>query len=700
MTAKHRPWEVLAWAGIILLALVMRIGVSLNYEAQHPLADRPVIDERSYETWALEIAAGDWVGDEVFFQEPLYPYWLATVISMLGPERIGLRHMQAGLGAVLVLLILFLTRRLFGVAPALIAGLAAATYRPLLLFPCYLLKPNLFLPIFTLLCLVGIASASKAGKSNWRGWALVGVLGGLGALLRGNLLILLPALLLWPPVAAKLRGRAFAAGLWGSLGMALGCLAMLLPVALRNYSVGGVFALTTSGAGTNVYGGNNRDNLYGRAMEFDWVRGIPEYEADDWRHEAERRVGASMNPNEVSSYWLGEVGRSIREDPLLHLQILWNKLRLSLGAYEVPDNHHLAWDAKFLDSKLLLTPGFGLWGMLGLAGLLKCGWKFLRRGSIKTEDPARLEIILAFAAYLLTIVLTVTSMRARLALVPLLLPFAGFACVELGRQIMSDKRRGQALRGWLAALALAALCVHLPVIDSERRARDFSTRQFNLASYLADEPDGLEGAKAIVSELDSQWPGSSRVINLRAELMFREARELLQSDPSQTAAVRALLQNALDLLHAVVSNSGVNLRERFRARVLSGAVQEFLGNGSGAEGHYRAAREFDPEDAGLMRGLANALMLQLGSGGYRASVAAEAEGLYRAALLKDDLDQTSRLGLANVLFLRGSSYPQGPQRESALDGAQAELERLRSAPGVDGNAVQGLLQAVEEARRP
>src|SRR5690606_9871220 len=109
-----------------------------------------------------------------------------------------------------------------------------------------------------------------------------------------------------------------------------------VPTGLRNWYVGDVFVLTTSGAGTNLYGGNNAQNPYGIATEFDWVRGIPEFEAGDWRNEAERRVGRALDPSEVSSYWMGEVLRSLRDDPWLHLRILWKKGRATLGSYEVP----------------------------------------------------------------------------------------------------------------------------------------------------------------------------------------------------------------------------------------------------------------------------------------------------------------------------------------------------------------------------
>jgi len=85
----------------------------------------------------------------------------------------------------------------------------------------------------------------------------------------------------------------------------------LMPVLWRNHHVGGVWVLTTSGAGTNLYGGNNPENPWGRATEFSFVRGIPAYEAGDWNREAERRLGRELDPKETSDYWLQQVLQSV-----------------------------------------------------------------------------------------------------------------------------------------------------------------------------------------------------------------------------------------------------------------------------------------------------------------------------------------------------------------------------------------------------
>lgn len=589
------PWCVL---GLFLLGWGLRAATAAQYEARHPLADRPVIDERSYETWALEIAGGDWIGDEVFFQEPLYPYALAVSYRALGLEnRAGIRQLQALLGALVVPLVWRFTRRLFGWRAGLVAAFAIATYRPLLLLPSLLLKPNLVLPVLALLACALVGRGE--GPVSKRRWWLVGVCGGAGALLRGNVLLLLPLLTAWPLLRAGLAPRfgeprrGWGGGLMDAALVVLGAAVFLFPVALRNYAVGGELVLTTSGAGTNLYGGNNAENPHGRATEFSWVRGIPEYEADDWRHEAERRLGRSLTGAEVSRYWIGETWRSVRADPGLHLSILWNKLRLTLGAYEVPDNHHLEWDARYVSLLRRPWPGFALWGTAGLAGLAL--FVFSARVRRESGAPALASHALAFllVAYVGTIVLTVTSMRARLALVPLLVPFAG---LFVERLLARGTRNLAAVAG-----LLAAAFVNWPVYSEAERAEDLDKRDFNLAVYLVEAGD-YEGAGAIATELGARHPKSSRVLSLKAELAFERGRRLRQE--GRELEGRDAIRDALSNLERVSEASGVPPREKHRARRLGGVIQEYLGNARAAANHYRAALQFDPEDPLALAGLA------------------------------------------------------------------------------------------------
>ncbi|MEO0650673.1 MAG: tetratricopeptide repeat protein, partial [Planctomycetota bacterium] len=415
-------------------------------------------------------------------------------------------------------------------------------------------------------------------------------------LLRGNVVMLLPILVAWPAGATwSSRGPKAAAPL-AALTLA-GVLSILGPVAARNYAVGGVLSLTTSGAGTNVYGGNNPDNPYGRATEFDWVRGIPAYEAGDWQREAERRLGRELDAGQVSSYWLGEALRSMGRDPLLHATIFWRKLRLTLGSYEVPDNHGLDWAGLHVPILAPWFPGRPLWGTLGLAGVvlfcLRCA---RRRGGS--------AVALLWLLYLGTIVATVTSMRARLPLVLLTAPFAGGFVAAIAADPRADRRR------WVergAALALGALLTLAPVFSAEQRVEDLDKRRYNHAVYLLQDGPSLERAAEVVDGLLERRSDSSRIQTLAAELAMRQAMGLQASDP---AAARAGFESARSRLDRVLAEPGVSPRQRFRAHTLAGALDNGLGDPVDAERHFRAAAEFDPTDREVGIGLARALLFQ------------------------------------------------------------------------------------------
>ncbi|MEO6708880.1 MAG: hypothetical protein ABIP42_04835, partial [Planctomycetota bacterium] len=62
LDARER-WLALA---LFALALGLRLWIVAVYEAHHPQASTPVIDEAAYDSWARRIAAGDWVGEGVF----------------------------------------------------------------------------------------------------------------------------------------------------------------------------------------------------------------------------------------------------------------------------------------------------------------------------------------------------------------------------------------------------------------------------------------------------------------------------------------------------------------------------------------------------------------------------------------------------------------------------------------------------------
>ena len=619
---------------LFLLALVPRLVAVVEYEHAHPNAAHPVIDEASYDRWARAISGGDWVGREVFFQEPLYPYALAVVYAASGGSRLAARVVQCALWALAAVLVRRLGARAFGRAAGSTGGILLALYGPGMLFPSLLLKENLFLPLLAGFALLLLRSRA-GGAAAWWG---IGALGGLGALLRGNMLVLLPVFAAWPLARLLVRrvaarrapatdgassGSASSSGASRATSPAraladgalvlLGAACVLAPVALRNRAVGGALVLTTSGAGTNLYGGNNRENPYGRATEFSFVRGVPEHEAKDWEHEAERRAGRELDPAEVSAFWRDEVLRSVRADPGLHLSILWNKLRLSLGAYEVPDNHLLAWDARFVPLARLPWPRFGVVGTLGLAGIALAAAACLSRAArarltafVPADAGAALELAALFLAYLATVVLTVTSDRARLPLLVALAPFAGHALAGTVRAARSYA--GRALIAAAAALLAAGAFVASNALPAHELAEDLDEREYNLAVQRLHAERRPDEARAIAERLAASHPRSARLAMLLAEIDVVRARAV---DPAlrgrEGLAERSrLLADALARTEPLADDARLPPRERFRARHLAAWILLEGGRALDAQRRYREALEFDPEGPDLLVGLARA----------------------------------------------------------------------------------------------
>jgi hypothetical protein len=691
---------------ILALAFAVRLVAVFQYEARHPNAEHPAIDEASYDGWAREIAGGQWVGKEVYFQEPLYPYALGALYALLGPHRIAARVAQCALWAVATALAGLLARRLFGRAAGFLAALAIALYWPGILFPAFLLKENLFLPLFALfaLALVRTRDPASGPGAAWKDrgrWLFVGALAGLGALLRGNMLALLPLFALWPIARAWRLRRPAAPAVVHAGAFLSGSAGVLLPVALRNLAVGGVFLLTTSGAGTNLYGGNNLENPYGRASEPGFVRGIPEHEAGDWRREAERRLARPLDPGEVSAYWRGETLRSFRDHPREHLAILWNKLRLSLGRYEVPDDHCLYWDSFFVPIARVPLPGFGLIGTLGLAGLAL----FLlhaRRGrrsplvtslpaSFEVADPeAAAEVALVFLLYLGTIVLTVTSDRARLPLVALLAPFAGWTLVWAARAGAS--RSQDAVVRLALALFLGALAVHARVLPEAEIAEDFDERDYNLAVQRLRDEGRTDEARAIAERLVAEHAKSARARTLLAEIDFRDAAALARTpDAVARRAGRAKLEAVLARVEPLADEPSLNTRERFRAASLCAWIQLERGEWSRAQARFLQALAFDGESRELREGFVRALLGSVESRPEEEGRADTEEALARLRQLRSTASDDPKAPALEILtaqaeFLKGRAMldalsASDEEKKLGKQSVQTALKRLQRVAG-------------------
>jgi 4-amino-4-deoxy-L-arabinose transferase-like glycosyltransferase len=430
-------------------------------------------DAVNYDAHAREIAAGDWIGDEVFYQAPLYSYFLAVVYRFVGDDWIVVRVIQVVLGAASCAFVAQAAWRLFGRRAAVLAGLCLSLYAPAIFFDSMLQKACIDGFLVSAIVWLVAELGARAGPGRVLGLGLA-----LGALVlsRENALVfglVLGAWLVWLP-AGGWRGRAARAALF-TAGLAV----VLVPVALRNWSVSGDFHLTTSQFGHNFFIGNNpaADGTYQPLLH---ARGDPRVEIQDAIELAERTTGRSLTRAEVSDFYFERGLDFVRSHPGDWLRLLVRKLRLSFNAVEIVDTEDQYTHAE--SSAVLRFTGlamhFGTLAPLALLGM----W-------ITWPDRARLwPLLLLFAAYTGSMLVFYVFARYRMPVVPILALFAGAGLAGLGRFASGHPPRQLAAAG-AALLAVAAFC-NWPMIDVDRMR---SVTHFNVGNELVARGRTAEG---------------------------------------------------------------------------------------------------------------------------------------------------------------------------------------------------------------
>ena len=237
-------------AAIFLVALVIRL-IHVWQIRDAPFFSVLMGDARGYDDWARRIAGGEWIGHDVFYQAPLYPYFLGVLYATLGHSLMAVRICQALVGSSACVVLGLAGRRLFSGRVGLLAGLGLALYAPAIFFDGLIQKS--VLDVFFVCLALWIVSGLVNRPENWSRWLGLGLAMGALSLTRENALVLIAVIFVWG-VVRLWPGRRIVAPIGA---FALGLAIVLAPVAIRNYAVGGGFYLTTSQFGPNFYIGNN-----------------------------------------------------------------------------------------------------------------------------------------------------------------------------------------------------------------------------------------------------------------------------------------------------------------------------------------------------------------------------------------------------------------------------------------------------------
>jgi tetratricopeptide (TPR) repeat protein len=416
---------------IFLLAFCVRL-VYLYESSGSPYFGAPFLDELYNVQWAQEIARGNIVGDRVFFRAPLYAYALGGIFALAGTDFFLPKLLQHLLGAIAVVMLFFLTRRVFGKTASRISALLAACYAPTIYFEGELLDISLqvfFYPAI-LLSLLRLEESPRAGRA-----IALGVLIGLSAVARTAILAFVPVMLIY--LFLVLRKKETHAALAKHLAVVIMSAAVvILPVTLRNAVVGRCFVPIASYSAINFYIGNapTADGYTAKtAIHYPFFDRYEDSVELFARREVEILLGKTPTAAEISRFWRHKAIASIQENPSGFVRLLWKKFVLFWNSYEIKNNKNIYFVANYsviLRVLFALLP-FGLVAALGLTGMA-LAVQYRRSG-------AATLLILFVVIHMAGVIAFFVNARYRLPVVPLLLSFSGFAVAWGIREVREKK---------------------------------------------------------------------------------------------------------------------------------------------------------------------------------------------------------------------------------------------------------------------
>lgn len=594
---------------IFFLALILRLIYLFQIKDADPLFYHPIMDALYHHDWAVSIIQGGWLGKDSFFRAPLYPYFLSFSYRLFGINLLIPRIVQLLIGSINCVLIARIGSLLFKKRVGIISGIIACIYPFFIFYDNELLIPTLLIFLVLLGCyLIFKQNFTSVSKLNW---FFIGIIWGLAAITRPNVLLFLIILPFW--LIKRLKKNAKTAILCGLLGVA----AMIIPVTVRNYVVSKEFVPIAWQAGINFYIGNNPNSDGVTAVipgtRKTWWGGFR-----DAKRFAEEALKRKLKNSEIDKYWFNQGFEFITREPLKAFGLFLKKAYLFFGGFEFSNNRDIYFFTqltylKFLIFTLpLLQFPFGIIFPLCLAGIIMV---FIQRESnwySKKRRPDILLCLILIMSYSLSFIFFFVSARFRLVIIPFCIIFACFSVL-----FAIDKIRKRKIKHFVLPVLVFIFAFLF------FNANFFHAQQSNPApSYLSmgvaykkmgRTKEALDNYQKAIESDPTLPEGYFNIGNIYAEMRrFDDAKKLfvkaIEVDPSSSRA-----HNNLGNIYLEQGNFEKALEYYTKASSLepdyvtplyhAGLIYEKLGNSAKAESLWKRVLQINPGHSQAQRAL-------------------------------------------------------------------------------------------------
>lgn len=424
-------------------------------------------------------------GYPAYFFSPYYAYFY-SLLKLISADHFTVFKIMVWAQTAVFLLSVYvfslLAELLFGDERAAVISALLYAFYPLSLFYTMLPLKDVFIISFMIFYLYLLIKGLD--EKNLQTLCFSALVLGYLACLRGSFMLI--ALICVAAVAVYLDKRK-------AVIFLLVFLLPIVPLTLRNITVGDDLVLTRSLSGIHLYIANN-ETAKASYVKLDGVRPDAFGHYYDAKKVAEKELGRTLKASESNSYWKAKAWEYAASHPIDFTKKLILRAHAALNNYEISNNYSFSFfSKKYAPYKIYnyLFYGFGVILATGMLGFMLCGFRYKKVFLIK------LALI-----FLMTISTYITGRYRMPLVVILLIGQAGFIALLFRGRVIFGK--------YMVALLLVIFIVTFSPIDSFKE----NDMRVNMLKHEASA-DAMRTYKQIGSQ--------------RFNMQYRQSKKLWES---------------------------------------------------------------------------------------------------------------------------------------------------------------------------